>query len=265
MSNVEPNSSNHNHQVNYHNDDDNGKTERPWNDMISNMMSLLQTNLVSTTSLGHESVCKITFHNCTRRNIKIYWFDHNGETKDYGILRPGVSLNVNTYTGHIWSFRVAENTNDNDSSRPGIMKVIAVPEEYLNAHNLDTKSVRIIEKIIARNIRDNQSPIQSPLAKRSVEKLIPSLNQFPGYVYCCHESDHLASHQERRRNIYLLEPFLKLKDLSILALNDAHHKQKLSLGELVKNDIPKNIRLDCAQYLCTYSTLYQKFYSDIEP
>lgn len=42
----------------------------------------------------------VTFHNCSNRTIDIIWYDFAGKLVRYGSLKPGCSLDINTFSDH---------------------------------------------------------------------------------------------------------------------------------------------------------------------
>jgi von Hippel-Lindau disease tumor suppressor protein len=47
----------------------------------------------------------VTFVNKTTEQVELYWINYKGLAEDWGPISPGISANVDTYVGHLWSVK----------------------------------------------------------------------------------------------------------------------------------------------------------------
>ena len=63
-----------------------------------------QTQAGERSSLWNEAVF-LTFNNASGETVEIFWHNYSGNLVSYGRLRPGQTMNMNTYATHPWSVK----------------------------------------------------------------------------------------------------------------------------------------------------------------
>jgi len=58
-------------------------------------------------SVGGSDETFIFFRNQTEADLDLFWIDHGGQDRSYGVLRAGQTIRRQTYAGHVWTLRAA--------------------------------------------------------------------------------------------------------------------------------------------------------------
>lgn len=233
---------------------------------------------IQVQSEGDRCKCLVRFHNCTPYSITPYWLDFQGLPIKYPNLPRGAFINIDTYKSHLWFFKAHEPSTKASKSEP--IRILALPEESLSRALPFLKSDPIQNRLatgqsLFRAVRDcilglNNSLICSLcryiLANHSIGPTRVPCPHFTGetkyaisdldvrswlnfgsnYIYHCAESNHWEDHSTKRRNIYLVEPFINLRERCFLAL-----KKQIQHSTIVDLDLPLSLQHDYLEYITT--------------
>lgn len=226
---------------------------------------------------GNQSKCLLKFHNCTPYRVTPFWLDFQGLPIQYPDLPRGAFINIDTYKSHLWFFKAHE---PNNSMRYEPIRILALPEENLSRalpflrSDLDStrgtsgeslfKAVRnsilglnnslvcSLCRYILLNYCIGPSKVPCPHftgeTKYSISELDSKswLNFGSNYIYRCAEGYHREEHSCKRRNIYLVEPFINLRERCFLAI-----KKRIKHTNIVDLDIPVSLQYDYLEYVTT--------------
>lgn len=210
--------------------------------------------------------CLVRFHNCTNKNIRLYWLDFQGNPVKYPTVRSRQSMAMNTYLSHLWFFKAKSDRFEVGRGSPQLLKVLAIPEEALdpscNATMNNYRAIREDEDKSERLLicplcqyvvsRYSRRPIQNPCHHYRGETKLSSSdlgvgsysNPVADFIYSCSEDTHHECHSTNRRNIYLVESFYNLRERCFIQMNDKLH---WSLKN-VDLDLPITLLRDYVQF-----------------
>lgn len=176
--------------------------------------------------------------------------------------------------------------NRTDSDHRDIIKILAIPEETLDVNSglshlkshfressqpngtIDSVGVNsgFQDAVLANNnvlicslckyvIKTwSMEPMKVPCphitgdARFSVSDLThqPRSRFSPTYIYSCTTETHHRDHKNKRRNIYLVEPFYNLRERCFLAL-----RSHITNSDLTELDLPISLQEDYLQFMTT--------------
>lgn len=225
---------------------------------IQQIQERINNKLISTPSSGEETICLISFYNCTKHSIKIYWLDYRGVAIDYSTIKPGVKYDLNSHRNHMWIFKVVDDDKPNPKPN-GVMRIAAVPEEYMNLYKDNDKVNSIIEAVTtgSNSAQDVTSTHQVKFSND--KKILPTPNQRPTFIYGCLNLDHVDSHCETRRTIYLIEPKPNLKEYCILSLNKGFDKRYQIRKRICSYNIPQILLTSVSNIFACYGHWIGKY------
>lgn len=226
----------------------------------------LKLNLKSImTDQSNKSKCLVRFHNCTNRNVLIYWLDFSGNPVKYPTLKQRQSILIDTYVSHMWFFKAE---SDDERSAQEHKKVLAIPQEALSSScNATTYNYRPVcerddrkERLwicpMCRYVaaRYSRRPIKNPCHHYSGEARLSSsdlgvrsysnYNSVGDFIYLCSENTHQDCHTRERRNIYLVESFYNLKERCFIEMND----RLKHMPRIAKLNLPMSVLRDYVQF-----------------
>lgn len=73
----------------------------------------------------------------------------------------------------------------------------------------------------------------------------------PSYIYSCSEETHREDHSQFRRDIYLVEPFLSLRERCFYALDEMFHN-----SDIVNISLPVSLQKEYLQFISTLEKTY---------
>lgn len=218
------------------------------------------------TEQNDRTKCLVKFHNCTNRNVQIYWLDFAGKPVKYPTLRQKQSITIDTYVSHMWFFRVEP--DDGEDGREPPRRVLAIPQEALSACcNATTYNYRPVcdeydpkERLwvcpMCRFVAAvyGRRPIKNPCHHYSGETRLSSsdlsvrshsnYNSVGDFIYSCSDSTHKECHSKQRRNIYLVESFYNLRERCFIQMN---HRLKKD-ARIASLNLPMSIFRDYIQF-----------------
>lgn len=214
--------------------------------------------------------CLIRFHNCTPYRIIPFWIDFRGLPIKYPVLARGVSLNIDTYSSHLWFFKI-------DESSKAPVKISAITEEAINS-NLQI-STHLKSQYVDKKILDDRCQAQNGLLNQLIcsmcKYIIHKHSKMPAkvpcshftgeakfsvsdlqgrswsiynnsYIYSCTGEDHRSEHSTQRRNIYLVEPFYNLRERCFLAIEN-----NIRNSDIMKLNLPISLQMDYFRFITT--------------
>lgn len=194
-----------------------------------------------------EAKCQIKFVNCTSHKVVIYWVDFKGRLIEYArFSKLGDFVDVNTYVSHLWIFRSGE---DNPQS----IQLLAVPEDILDTSKQDqqvgqtNEASWILENLRCHHCRTlehgRSCPHMTGNAKFSISDDHPSISSTN--IYRCSVKNHEQEHSRHRRNIYLVEPFLSLRERCFVALRN----QLKENSDMFNIELPTSLKRDYFEFI----------------
>jgi hypothetical protein len=241
------------------------ETPRPDQDLALSLKSV-----IPDASQGVEPKCLVKFHNCTNKDVTLYWIDFSGEPREFFNLGRRQSITVDTFVRHMWFFRTDLDSQVGGGSSNGprqANKVLAVRQEALvsscNATNYNYRPLRedenqserlwicpLCRHVVRRYFR---RPIKNPCHHYSGEARISSsdlgikshsnYNSIGEFIYSCTDSTHHESHSRTRRDIYLVESFYNLRERCFLRLH-----QRTQGSRAASLNLPKSVLNDYIQF-----------------
>lgn len=257
--------------------------QQKFNEFYRNLTQELKSK-IQERSDGDRCKCLVKFHNCTPYRVTPFWLDFQGLPIKYPDLPRGAFINIDTYKSHLWFFK-AHAPNSLTNYDP--IRILALPEEnlsralpFLKSELTDNRAATgeslfqvVRESILGlnnslicslcRHILTNHSigPSKVPCphftgeTKYAISDLdIRSwLNFGSSYIYHCAENNHREAHSMKRRNIYLVEPFINLRERCFLAI-----KKQIKQSEIVDLDLPISLQYDYLEYITTLKKISGK-------
>lgn len=194
-----------------------------------------------------DSKCLVRMHNCTQYKIVPMWISFRAHLIDYPTLVPNESLDYDTHVAHTWIFRVAEYRE-----RGNLIKLSAIDSETLPHCSQESSMAR-----------QRYDEVKCPLCRRLCfhdanevcghlkgEKFVldklnllqaPNISKF---IYTCDVKQHKPEHARTRRDIYIVEPQLNLKELCFFAID-----KYCDYPYTECSDIPESLRRELLHFM----------------
>lgn len=227
-----------------------GEEKKPISDINLNLESVKPDSRC-------ESKCLVRFHNCTNKNVIIYWLDFSGKPIKYPTLKRFQSITINTYIKHLFFFRSEHHSDGEDDTNVGSQrqfnKVLAIPQEALgascNATNYNYRPIddhedrteRVWVCPLCKYVikRYSRRPIKNTCHHYSGEAKLSSsdlgirshsnFNSIGDFIYTCSDNTHHERHSRERRDIYLVESFYNLRERCFIQMQGIRFSQGASL------------------------------------
>lgn len=242
-----------------------------------------KSSIQSQEDLG-KSKCLVRFHNCTAHRVTPYWIDFKGQPIKYSALDRGKSINLDTYSNHLWFFKQENSTTrsiTHTTDNPNI-KILAIPEESIDVSALKLASASL--KPVKQSDKESwltdcilTTNTCCPLCKYLFTRHLLKPNQVPcphlygeskftvsdfnartyssdfsSYIYSCNDEAHRSEHSKTRRNIYLVQSFRNLRELCFIKLNSSQE-----LSSIQELNLPKSLEREYIQFVTSLNRLDQ--------